>query len=127
VERGDIAGRGVYAVKKRSARDFALIGTVFAEVGRGRITTAFIRDGKNITDGYYDGNGHIYINEDHQTADTLIHECLHRAYPKWSEVYVRRTTSYIRLRMSDEEVMTLIAVYRKRARRRKRPVNMEDS
>jgi hypothetical protein len=112
-------------VKKRTARDFALIGQVFAEVGRGRITTTFIKDGAGFTDGYYNGAGQIYINEDHQTADTVIHECLHRAFPQWSERYVRRTTSYIRRRMSDEEVMTLIAVYRKRAKRRKRPVNLE--
>jgi hypothetical protein len=112
---------------KRTARDFALIGTVFAEVGRGRITTTFIRDGKNLTDGYYTGDGHIYINEDHQTADSVIHECLHRAFPTWSENYVRRTTTYLRRRMSDEEVMALVAVYRKRARRRKTPLRLEDA
>lgn len=110
---------------KRTARDFALIGKVFAEVGSGRITTAFIRDGRSLTDGYYSGDGHIYINEDHQTADTLIHECLHRAYPAWSEAYVRRTTSYLRRRMSDEEVMALVNEYRKRARRRKKPVVLD--
>ena len=110
---------------KRTARDFALIGKVFAEVGAGRITAAFLRDGKSLTDGYYTGDGHIYINEDHQTADTLIHECLHRAFPAWSESYVRRTTSYIRKRMSDEEVMALVDEYRKRAKRRKKPVNLD--
>jgi hypothetical protein len=113
-------------VKKRTARDFALIGQVFAEVGRGRITTAYIRDKAGLTDGYYNGNGHIWINEDHQTADSLIHECLHRAHPDWSEQYVRRTTSYIRRRLTDEEVMTLIEVYRKRARKRKRPFSVEE-
>lgn len=110
---------------KRTARDFALIGKVFAEVGSGRITTAFIRDGHNLTDGVY-RDGHIYINEDHQTADTLIHECLHRAFPSWTEGYVRRTTTYLRRRMSDEEVMALVEEYRTRARKRKRPVSIED-
>jgi len=110
---------------KRTARDFALIGSVFAEVGSGRITRAFIRDGRSLTDGVY-SNGRIVINEDHQTADTLIHECLHRSHPSWSERYVRRTTSYIRRRMSDEEVMALVGEYKKRARTRKRPVNLED-
>ncbi len=111
---------------KRPARDFALIGRVFAEVGAGRITTTFLRDGRSLTDGYYNGNGQIYINEDHQVADTLIHECLHRAFPAWSERYVRRTTSYLRRRMSDDEVMALVQEYRKRARKRKRPVTIED-
>jgi hypothetical protein len=111
---------------KRTARDFALIGKVFAEVGRGRITTAFIKDGSSLTDGYYNGDGHIYINEDHQTADTVIHECLHRMNPGWSENYVRRTTSYLRRRMSDEEIIALVGEYRKHARKRKRPVRIEE-
>jgi len=112
--------------RKRTARDFALIGRVFAEVGRGRITATFIKDGHDFTDGYYNGSGHIYVNEDHQTADTVIHECLHRMHPSWSEAYVRRTTSYLRHRLTDEEVMALVAEYRKRARKRRTPVNIED-
>jgi hypothetical protein len=111
--------------KRRTAQDFALIGKVFAEVGAGRITTAFIKDGHNFTDGFYDGNGHIYINEDHQTADSLIHECLHRAFPAWSENYVRRTTTYLRRRMSDEEVQAMYAEYLKRARKRRTPKVIE--
>lgn len=110
---------------KRTARDFALIGTVFAEVGRGRITTAFLKDGRNMTDGFYNGTGHIYINEVHSIADTIVHECLHRAYPDWHENYVRRTTSYLMRRISDEEAQTLVDVYRQRTRKRKRPKDVE--
>lgn len=112
-------------MKRRTAHDFALIGRVFAEVGAGRITQSFIHDGPSFTDGYYNGNGHIYINEDHQTADSVIHECLHRMHPGWSEQYVRRTTTYIRKRLSDEEVIALVGEYRKRARRRKKPVRID--
>ena len=110
---------------KRSARDFALIGRVFAEVGAGKLTAAFIKDGAAFTDGFYDGSGRIYVNEDHQTANTVIHECLHRAFPNWSENYVRRTTSYLQRRMSDEEIIALVAEFRTRARKRKRPVKLE--
>jgi hypothetical protein len=112
-------------MKRRTARDFALIGRVFAEIGAGKITTAFLRDKLSITDGIFIGS-RIYINEDHQTADTVIHECLHRAFPAWSERYVRRTTSYLRRRMSDDEIMALVEEYRKRTRRRKRPLRIED-
>jgi hypothetical protein len=110
---------------KRTAQDFALIGTVFAEVGRGRITTTFIKDGQTMTDGFYNGAGHIYVNETNSIADTVIHECLHRAFPKWSESYVRRTTTYLMRRLSNEEVLTLMEIYRKRAKKRKRPVDVE--
>ena len=111
---------------KRSARDFALIGRVWAELGAGRITEAFIRDGRNFTDGYYDGHGRITINPAHQTVDSVIHECLHRAFPSWSESYVRRTTTYVRKRMSDEEIQAMYAEYQKRARKRKSPRVIED-
>ena len=111
---------------KRSARDFALIGRVWAELGAGRITEAFIKDGLSLTDGYYDGNGRITVNPQHQTVDTVIHECLHRAFPHWSENYVRRTTSYLRRRMSDEEVQAMYGEYKRRARRRRTPKVIED-
>lgn len=111
---------------KRTARDFALVGRVWAELGSGRITEAFISDRQNVTDGYYNGTGHITINPVHQTVDTLIHECLHRAFPSWSEGYVRRTTTYLRRRMSDEELQAMYSEYQKRARKRKTPRVLED-
>lgn len=110
---------------KRTARDFAMIGRVWAELGAGRITEAFIKDGACVTDGYFSGTGHITINPAHQTVDTLIHEILHRLYPQWPEPYVRRTTTYLRRRMSDEEVQAMYDEFNKRKRTRKRPMTIE--
>jgi hypothetical protein len=112
-------------VKKRQPRDFALLGRVWAEIGAGRLTEAFIRDGRNLTDGYYNGSGHITINPAHQTIDTVIHEILHRLHPQWTESYVRRTTTYLRRRMTDEEVQAMYSEYQRRAKKRKRPVDIE--
>lgn len=111
---------------KKKARDWALLGRVWAEIGAGKITEAFIKDGAAMTDGMVMGGSHITINPAHQTVDTVIHECLHRAFPAWSEAYVRRTTSYLRRRMSDEEVQEMYAEYQRRARKRRRPVTIED-
>lgn len=111
---------------KRTARDWALLGRVWAELGAGRVTEAFIRDGRNLTDGYYNGSGHVTVNPAHQTVDTLIHELLHRLHPQWSEAYVRRTTTYLRRRMSDEEVQAMYAEFEKRKRKRKTPRTIED-
>ena len=113
-------------MKRRTARDFALIGRVWAELGAGQITEAFISDGRSLTDGYFNGSGHITINPAHQTIDTLIHEILHRLHPDWSETYVRRTTTYLRRRMSDEEVQAMYSEFQKRKRTRKRPRRIED-
>ena len=110
----------------KKSRDFALLGRVWAELGAGRITEAFIKDGRNNTDGYFNGTGHITVNPAHQTIDTVIHECLHRLHPQWPESYVRRTTTYLRRRMSDEEVQAMYSEFQKRARKRKRPMSIED-
>ncbi len=98
---------------------------VWAEIGAGKITEAFIRDRGHFTDGYI-CNGHITINPAHQTVDTLIHEILHRLHPEWSERYVRRTTTYLRNRMTDEETLAFYGEYQRRAKRRKRPVNVQE-
>lgn len=111
---------------KKSSKDFALLGKVWAEIGAGRITEAFIKDGRSLTDGYFNGNGHITVNPQHQIVDTVIHECLHRAFPNWTEGYVRRTTTYLRRRMSDEEVQAMYSEYQKRAKKRKSARVIED-
>ena len=75
---------------------------------------------------FYNGKGHITVNPVHQTVDTLIHECLHRAFPSWAESYVRRTTTYVRKRMSDDEIQAMYAEFQKRARKRKSARIIED-
>ena len=107
----------------RKARDFALIGRVFAEVGAGRITRAFVKMEGYEVHGLQEGK-HVWINEDHLVADSVVHECLHRAFPAWGENYIRRTTSYLMGRMSDAEIQALMVEYRKRARVRKTPVRV---
>lgn len=107
---------------RRDKRD-PLMVRVWAELGAGRITEAFIRDGKAFTDGYCIG-GHITVNPVHQTVDTVIHELLHRLNPEWSEAYVRRTTSYLRNRMTDEETVAFYDEYCKRAKKRKSRVEI---
>lgn len=98
---------------------------VWAELGSGRISEAYIKDGRYFTDGFTDdGSKHITVNPCHQTVDTVIHEILHRLHPEWNENYVRRTTTYLRRRMTDEETMAFYAEYQKRKRQRRRPLNV---
>lgn len=100
-----------------------LMVRVWAELGAGKITEAFIRDGSNFTDGYCVG-GHVTVNPVHQTVDTVLHELLHRLHPEWPENYVRRTTTYLRRRMSDEETVAFYDEFQRRARKRKRAVEL---
>lgn len=103
-----------------------LLVRVFAELGAGRITEAFIHDTKAFVDGETAPSGHITVNPVHQTVDTVIHELLHRIEPGWSERYVRNRTTYVRRRMSDAEIVTFYDEYNKRKRTRKaRPRDAE--
>jgi hypothetical protein len=44
---------------------------------------------------------------------------LHRLEPQWSENYVRRTTTWLMRRMSDEQIQALYEEYGKRVKKRK--------
>jgi hypothetical protein len=92
---------------------------VLTEIGRGRITETFIKDKHVWVHGETDGR-HIKINPAVATCDTLIHETLHVLEPHWSESYVRRTTTFLLRRMSDEQVQQLFESYNEIAKRRRK-------
>ena len=111
---------------KRTAKDMVLLGRVWAELGSGRITEAYLPSEKHyFVEGYTEGK-HITVNPAPSVVDTAIHEILHRLHPSWSENYVRRTTSLIMRRMTDEEIAAFYSEFQKRKRTRKRPRKIED-
>jgi hypothetical protein len=71
-------------------------------------------------EGETQSGGHITINPAHAICDVCIHEILHRLHPEWCENYVRRTTTYLRRRMTDAETAQFYEEFLKRVRRRKR-------
>lgn len=114
------------AGRKVNGKRPPLMVQVWAELGAGKITEAYIRDGHFFTDGFTDdASKHITINPVHQTVDTVVHEILHRLHPEWSENYVRRTTTWIRRRMTDDETRAFYLEYERRKRKRKRPLEVE--
>lgn len=99
----------------------SLLLRVCAELGAGRITEAFISDPGFQTDGLTDdASKHITVNPAWQTIDTVIHEILHRLYPRWSEGYVRNRTAYLKNRMTDAQVQAFYDEYQRRVYKRKR-------
>lgn len=111
--------------RKINGKRAPLLLRVWAELGAGKITEAYIRDGHWFTDGYMDPvSQQITVNPAHQTVDTVIHEILHRLHPEWSENYVRRTTTWVRRRMTDAETQMFYDEYERRKRKRKRHVDI---
>jgi hypothetical protein len=96
-----------------------LLVRVLTEIGTGAISEAFIPDKHLFVHGETVGR-RITINPAIATVDTLIHETLHRLEPRWSENYVRRTTTWLMRRMSDEQIEALYHEYQRRVKKRKR-------
>lgn len=90
---------------------------VWGALGTAPVTEAYITAPGFIVDGYVNlATRTITINPAPAIVDTVIHELLHWRYPQWSENYVRRTTSFLRNRMSDAEIQSFYWAYRKRLR-----------
>ncbi len=107
---------------KRTARDMVLLGRVWAELGSGRIDEAYLPStARHFVEGQIVGQ-RITVNPAPSVVDSAIHEILHRLQPSWSESYVRRTTTLIMRRMTDEEVAAFYDEYTKRAKKRKTKV-----
>lgn len=97
----------------------ALLVRVLTEIGKGRITEGFIHDKHEFVEGITDGHW-ITVNPAISVCDTLIHEVLHRLEPEWSENYVRRTTTFLLRRMSNEQVAQLYEEYKSLTKKRRR-------
>lgn len=104
---------------KRTARDMVLLGRVWAELGSGNIAEGYLPSTKHhYVEGEIEGRS-ITVNPAPNVVDTAIHEILHRMYPQWSEGYVRRTTTLLMRRMTDEEIAAFYDEFQRRAKRRR--------
>ncbi len=76
----------------------------------GRVSEGFIEHPTLHVYGDYDpATDHITINLPLLRACVIVHEALHRLYPRWSETTVRRRTTQLMLRLTDDDVRTLDA------------------
>ena len=102
----------------RPKRDDRLLTSVLLELEAGGISEAYMVGTSQYRFIYGDcTGGKITVNPVHSIVDTLIHELLHRLHPTWKEGYVRRTTTYLRRRLTDEEAQQLYQEYLKHTRR----------
>jgi hypothetical protein len=105
-------------MSKKGAHGHKLIVEVLTDFGSGGISEQYICDAKMFVHGITKGRA-ITINPAVNVVETLIHECLHRIRPNWSENYVRRTTTWLLRSLSDEQVAQVFCEYNKRVKRRK--------
>jgi len=67
----------------------------------------------------------IYVNPTVPTVEILIHELLHRLYPRWGEKRVQNETRRIVRLMDDSEMKKWHRAYKKVVRVQKKPVDPE--
>lgn len=98
-----------------------MIAEITQELSKGQIFEAPV---VGAAKSHYEGlcnweTGAITVNPSVSVVDTLIHELIHRRYPRWSEIRVRRETWRIMRQLSPEDVSAWYKKYKRLARKRR--------
>jgi len=105
-----------------------LIEAIDDELRKGRIFEAQIVGSKDHIEGLCNWeSGEVTVNPSVSVVDTLIHELLHRHFPKWSEERVRIETWRVMKSFSAEDVRAWYQKYKRSVRRKSRPVRLRNS
>lgn len=103
----------------------AMMVELRAEFANGKVFQAEIQSDGELVEGLYEpSSGAVYIDPVPNVVDTLIHELLHRRYPRWGERRVSVTAHQLVSAMSDEERRLWYRAYQRIAKKVKRPVRV---
>ena len=94
------------------------------EFKRGDIHEATIQSEGEHVSGLCEGQ-RIVVNPAPEVVDTLLHELLHRRYPRRGEKWVRRTTARLLYYMDTATVKQWYRRYNRKKRTRKTPVSVD--
>ena len=101
-----------------------LLDLLAEEFKRGGITEAhIIAEGAHVH-GLCEGEK-IVVNPAPAIVDTLLHELLHRRFPKWGEKRVERTATRLVYYMDSKTVRHWHRKYQRAAKKAKRPVQAD--
>lgn len=96
------------------------------EFGKGKVFLAEIHSDGDMVEGLYEpSSGAVYVDPVPNVVDTLLHELLHRRYPRWGERRVSDTAHRLVTAMSDAERRLWYQAWKRAAKKTKRPVRVE--
>jgi hypothetical protein len=95
------------------------------ELRRGKIWECSLMEQGFQVEGLISGEN-IYIDPRPSVLDSVLHELIHRRYPRLGERTVTKTARKLMLSMSEAEKARWWRAYR-RIRRQGRPVNLEEA
>ena len=103
-----------------------LLTALKAELRKGRIYEAPLRSNYEHVDGMYDdANGRVYVNPAPQVAETLLHEVLHRRFPRWGEKRVTRTAKQLMRQMTARQAQWWYAQFKRLKKTIREPIRAD--
>lgn len=110
----------------RQATFDRLMGELREEFSKGRIFRAAISSDGDVIEGLYEpSSGSVYVDPVPNVVDTLLHELLHRRFPRWGEKRVSETAHRLNTAMSDEERRHWYRAWQRTAKKLKKPIHVE--
>lgn len=105
----------------------ATLQDVRDEFARGAITEADLRHETIFLDGYCDyGSKRVYVDPRPAVVETLIHELIHRRWPRWGEKRVHDEARRLLRLMTDAERAQWYRQYQEIKRTRKSIKRVEE-
>jgi hypothetical protein len=105
-----------------------LVEEISTELRKGLIFEAQILGSKEHVEGLCRWDTQeITVNPSVSVVDTLIHELLHRRFPKWSEDRVRLETWRVIRQMTPKEIAAWYRKYKRLAKRKTKPVRLRSA
>ena len=111
-----------------SAEARALLALLADELRQGRILEARLVEPGYHVHGLSDpATGVIVIDPAPATVSTLLHELLHRRFPRWGERRVSAEERRLMRYLSDDDIRWWYGQYLRRRKRQRRPVAVRHS
>jgi hypothetical protein len=100
-----------------------VLADLWDELAKGDVVEAFLADKVHLDGLCHDGK--VYVNPATNTVLTLLHELMHRRWPRWSEKRVARESANLFCDMSEADVKRWYRAYQKAKRVSRRTVKAE--
>lgn len=102
-----------------------LLAAITEELGKGLIFEAPIVGSKDHIEGLCNWETQeVTVNPSVSVVDTLVHELLHRRFPRWSEDRVRMETWRVMKQFTPADVQVWYRKYKRMAKRKRGPVRL---
>jgi hypothetical protein len=102
-----------------------LLAELERELKRGHIIEAhLVAEGEHVEGVHQISTGMIVVDPAPSVVDTLLHELLHRRYPRWGERRVSQTANRLVRQMDHATVRKWYRRYLRAAKKASRPISL---